>query len=281
MTSGSHIDYTMDMTQPPYEFEDDDAPKPERKRFIPGLEDAAAPAPASTPAPAPASPRPGLAPPPLPAPIAEAEDQDIKPGSRKDLWACPHCGTKNKPDRTQCRGCGKAPSDASDVPFWKKKPFLLGVAGGFAAVLLLWLVTRPDLSLKAPGKASLNIGAATTVERELIGRTFTPHGRIAVCGRIVVSRPTPGTDGAQTVVLLLGKAREDELEAASPTFNNELIGNLPPKSEILHLITSAQLDLTKGAWLSVVGDYGELAEGALLVKSATDGYTVAVDQVRQ
>ena len=39
----------------------------------------------------------------------EADDPDLKPGSRKDLWICPHCGAGNRPNRDTCRSCGKSP----------------------------------------------------------------------------------------------------------------------------------------------------------------------------
>ena len=285
--------------QPSYEFEEDDAPKPERKKFIPGLADAqVAPAPAPIPtAPAPAvpasrpQPKPNLGsvgqPSPAPRPSgplptpAEAEDPDLKPGSGKDLWACPHCGAKNKPSRTECRSCGKSPDAAKNRPFWLKPAFLGGAIGGFLVVILLWFVTRPDFSLKTPGKTALDLGGATSVERELVGKTFTPKGRISICGRIVGQRATPGTEGVQDVILLLGKATEAQVDAAAPTFNNERIDDVPSGAKILHLITKEKLDVTKGAWLSLVGDYGQLSDGAQLVRSLEDGYTVAVEQIRQ
>lgn len=287
--------------QPSYEFEEDDDHKPERKKFIPGLADAPV---VPVPVPNPAAPKPATGAPashpqaksgagstawpssaprpsaPLPAP-AEAEDPDLKPGSGKDLWACPHCGTKNKPSRTECRSCGKSPDAAKDRPFWLKPAFLGGAVGGFLVVILLWFVTRPDFSLKTPGKTALDLGSAISSERELVGRTFTPKGRISICGRIVGQRATPGTEGVQDVILLLGKATEAQVDVAMPTFNNERIDEVPTGAKILHLITSEKLDLTKGAWLSLVGDYGQLSDGAQLVRSAEDGYTVAVEQIRQ
>ena len=280
--------------QPSYEFEEDDAPKPERRKFIPGLDDApvasapepvpGAEAPASRPQTKPStgrSVRPASAPgPAAPAPAA-AEDSDLKPGSGKDLWACPHCGAKNKPSRTECRSCGKSPDVARDRPFWLRPAFLGGAAGGFLLVMLLWMVTRPDFSLKTPGKTAFDLGSTTGSERELVGRTFTPKGRISICGRIVAQRATPGADGVQDVVLLLGQATEAEVDAAAPTFNNERIDDVPAGAKILHLITAEKLDLTKGAWLSLVGDYGQLSDGAQLVRGAEDGYTVAVEQIRQ
>jgi hypothetical protein len=287
--------------QPSYEFEEDDSPKPERKRFIPGLDDVqAAPLPvanapqpggAAAPAPRAQAAAPGTGPtaqkaagprPSVPAAVQPAaDDADIKPGSGKDLWPCPHCGTKNKPSRTACRSCGKSPDAAKDRPFWFRPAFLGGVVGGFLVVLLLWFVTRPDFSLKTPGTTALDLGAAKGLERELVGLTFTPQGRISICGRIIGQRLAPGVDRVQDVILLLGKATEAEVDAAAPTFNQERIDDVPAGAKILHLITSEKLDLTKGAWLSLVGDYGQLSSGAQLIRSTESGYTVAVEQIRQ
>ena len=283
------------MTQPPaYEFEEDDAPKPERKPFIPGLAEAVA-APA-TPAPAPiAAPGPSAArmpsppaPPaavraPAPAPLGDAgsEDPDLKPGSRKDLWACPHCETKNNPARPTCRQCGKSPSDPV-AKKWFQRPAILGAIGVvLVAIVALWVLTRPDLSLKAPGTASLARGSKTTIERDLGGKTFTPRSRLSACGRVLISRAASGVDGVTTVVLLLGKATDDEVAAANPSFNNELVSDLPAKSVVLHLVTGEKLDLTKGAWLSVVGDSGQLFESGTIIRSTDGADVVVVEQLRQ
>lgn len=284
--------------QPTYEFEEDDAPKPERKAFIPGLEPLAptapaAPAGASAGGPptagAPAAPVARSAPVPRPAapPVApEADDPDLKPGSRKDLWPCPHCGTRNKPDRTNCRTCGKLPTDAKDTPAWQKPQVIAVAVGAVLVLFLIWLLTRPNLSMKPPGPSSVDSkvrrGSAQTLERELVGKTFTPKGRLAVTGRICASRPLPGADGVTTVVLLLGtNASDDGLAEAKVVFNGERVENLPPHAAVLNLITDTKLDLTPGAYLSVVGDYGQLADGAQLVRSAEDGDSVAVEQLRQ
>jgi hypothetical protein len=284
--------------QPSYEFEEDEAPKTERKKFIPGLDEgivAEGGAPSSQPVQRQvAKPgtgnvtRPASAAIPRPAPAApaaapdQAEDPDLKPGTGKDLWACPHCGTKNKPSRSECRACGKSPDAARDKPFWQKPAFLGGVIGGFALVLLLWFATRPDLSLKAPGATAFDVGSAvTTAERELVGRTFAPRGRISICGRILAHRAAPNAEGVQDVVLLLGKATEAQVDAAGVIFNNERIDEVPAGAKVLHLITAEKLDVSKGAWLSLVGDYGILSDGAQLIRSLEDGYTVAVEQTRQ
>ena len=166
------------MSQPPsYEFEDDDAPKPERKKFIPGLESAAAPlapipaapgappaaavrkAPATAPgaAKSEAAQSPGAAKSPAPA-ASESDNPDLKPGSRKDLWNCPHCGTGNKPERTTCRACGKSPSDAKEIPAWKKPKVIAAVVGALVLLVVILVLLKPSLELKPPGASSVDRG---------------------------------------------------------------------------------------------------------------------------
>ncbi len=272
------------MTTPPaYEFEEDEAPKKERKAFIPGLDTpAAAPSGAAGVAAAPATTR---AAPAAPAPTSDVDDPELKPGSRKDLWSCPHCQTRNKPDRTTCRNCGKSPDDALEPAFYTKPVFKLAVAGALVVILLLWLVTRPDLSFKPAGPAtidrSVRKGSAAGGVRELVGKSFKPHGRLAVTGRICATRTLPDADGVTTVVLLLGAAAaDDQLEAATVSFNNQLI-KAPPGAVVLNLITKDKINGTKGAWLSVVGDYGDLLDEGRSLGATIDGDLVAVDQLQQ
>ena len=276
-------------TTPPYEFEEDEAPRPERKKFIPGLEPAPQAAPVTAPAaglaPAPAAPVPAARAPLAPsAPPADANDPDLKPGSRKDLWSCPHCGTGNRPDRTTCRACGKLPSDAKAKTWWQKPLNLAGIAGVVVFLALIWVITRPNLAFKPTGKARVDRGAAITQPRDLLGKTFTPRGRISACGRIVAARPLPGAEAATTVVLLISHTNTRDVDGADPQFNGNAVDNLPPKSVVLHLIPSegaAKFNLTKGAWLSVVGDYGQFADGVIMLPATEVGEVVAVEQFDQ
>ena len=287
-------------TKPTYEFEEDEAPKPERKRFAPVPEPEAAPAAtpvASTPVSGPAPTQaPGTGRTTAPAarqaapagsqPATEADDPDLKPGSRKDLWACPHCGTGNKPERTSCRSCGKAPTDAKETPTWQQPKVIGAAIGGVVLLIVIWILMKPSLALKPPGADTIDSkirrGGAQTHVRELVGKTFTPSGRLAVAGRICVARQMPNADGVTTVVLLLGSGASDEnLANAKVTFNNQLIDNLPDHAVVVNLITNDKLDTTPGKWLSIVGDYGDLSDPAQLVHTADQGDTVAVDQIAQ
>ena len=283
-------------TKPTYEFEEDEAPKPERKRFAPVPEPEAAPAPAPA-AQVPVSAAPAAVPgagrtaarqvaPAAPQATAEADDPDLKPGSRKDLWSCPHCGTGNKPERTTCRSCGKAPTDAKETPAWQQPKVIGAAVGAVLLLMVIWILMKPSLALKPPGAASVDSkirrGGAQTHARELVGKTFTPSGRLAVSGRICMARPMPGVDGVTTVVLLLGAGASDEnLANAKVTFNNQLIENLPDHAVIVNLIAADKLDTTSGKWLSIVGDYGDLSDPSQLVHTADQGDTVAVDAIDQ
>ncbi len=144
---------------------------------------------------------------------ASAADEDLKPGSRDDLWPCPHCGVRNKPERDTCRKCGKRPDEAKEPPLWLQPKFL----GGTAAVLLVvvlagYLLSRPDFTLSAPVPA--NIDAAARWDRSggevtgIGGGTFVPAGRFAVCGRVVSMRR--GTDGAAQLCLITDATVSDE-----------------------------------------------------------------------
>ena len=293
-------------TKPTYEFEEDEAPKPERKRFAPVPEPEAVVAPtpltpgsaagasaartpgtgrSSSPG-APAAPAARQTAPTATQPTAEADDPDLKPGSRKDLWACPHCGTGNKPERTTCRSCGKAPTDAKETPAWQQPKVIGAAIGGVVLLIFIWILMKPSLALKPPGAASIDSkirrGGAQTHARELVGKNFTPSGRLAVAGRICVARAMPGADGVITVVLLLGAGASDEnLANAKVTFNNQLIDNLPDHAVVVNLITNDKLDTTPGKWLSIVGDYGDLSDPAQLVHTADQGDTVALEQFLQ
>lgn len=276
-------------TKPTYEFEEDESPKPERKRFAPVPEPEPAAAPVTPVAGAPVASRAPESPSVPVAPAtqaAEANDPDLKPGSRKDLWSCPHCGTGNKPERTTCRSCGKAPTDAKETPAWQQPKVIGAVIAGVVLLIIIWILMKPSLALKPPGAAALDSkirrGSAQTHARELVGKTFTPSGRLAVAGRICVARTMPGNDGVTTVVLLLGAGASDEILAnAKVTFNNQLIDNLPDHAVVVNLITTEKLDTMPGKWLSIVGDYGDLSDPAQLVHTADQGDTVAVDQIAQ
>lgn len=158
-----------------YEFEDDDAPKAAPKKsgggdFDPFADEDTGP---STPV---AAPPPQAAPAQAPAssgggfdafadggdaadPDAEsAGDADIKPGQGKDLWLCPHCGAKNKPNRDTCRNCGKSPDDEVIIPLFSRPEVKIGLVAVVALVLvvLFFVMTAKDFSLRAASAATVS-----------------------------------------------------------------------------------------------------------------------------
>ena len=263
---------------PQYELDmgaEDDAPKP-KKAYIPPVENA--PAPLAT-APAPVSGGRSKAPVPVPDTVP---DEDIKPGARKDLWACPHCGTKNQPQRTTCRSCNKSPDEEVIIPIHKKPAFLAGIAG--AVVLLIVLIiamSGADLSLREPSAdkvdKKLRLGGKHGEVREVAGHQFTPKGTLAVCGRVAAVSPA---NGVTSVALALGKAATDDeaFNALATTISDGRINNPPDPSELLHLVFPGTAPtLSKGAWLSLVGERGELAD----VPGLDGGTVVVVSESRQ
>ncbi len=219
---------------------------------------AVAPAPVAVP-PAPAR----------PAAPAEADDPELKPGSRKDLWTCPHCGAGNKPDRTTCRSCGKSPTEPVERP-WSRNPVVLGgiAASVVGAIAVVWLATRPDLSFRTPGpdavdSAPRTAGGAAKGDQDLSGgRRFEARGRISVSGRVLASRPFPG--GGISVALALGADAADpdfagvKAEATSSAFT------VPEGALILHLVGTRERPV-RGTWLSVAGDRGVVTDQARIV----------------
>jgi len=253
--------YEMDMGS------EDEAPKP-KKAYVPPVEDAPAPVAA-----APVLGGRAKATAPVPDTVP---DEDIKPGARKDLWACPHCGTKNQPQRTTCRSCGKSPDEEVVIPIHKKPAFLAGIAG--AVVLLIVLIVAlsgADLSLREPSADAvdkkLRLGSEHGEVRDVAGHQFTPNGTLAVVGRVAA---VTQANGITSVALALGKAATDDetFNALSTSISDGRINNPPDPSELLHLVfPSTAPALSKGAWLSLVGERGELADVPGL-----DGGTVVV-----
>ncbi len=125
------------------------------------------------------------------APAADVNEADVKPGQGKDLWACPHCGAKNKPERTTCRECGKSPSDPVIIPFSKTPAGRFGIPAAVIIVLALigWLLFGGSVKLvpAGPGKvdSAIRRGGSVGAEETIHGLVFQPRERIAVSGRVL------------------------------------------------------------------------------------------------
>ncbi|MBA2481520.1 MAG: hypothetical protein H0V44_12720 [Planctomycetes bacterium] len=243
---------------PSYEFEES-APAPKRK--APAL-----PPPAD--APSDKTPAtfnqalPERAAPSSPAPV-EGEDPDVKPGSRRDLWACPHCGTGNKPDRTTCRKCGKHPDDEIEKQWYQKAPILGGIVGGVVVlILLIVFVSGTDLALKPADAAHIDAKIRTGGSPTGGHDGFTAKKRLAVCGRCIGTNQHAMMPGAWTVVLLLGNRSDDAANEYSVNFNGERAEVTPDTGnyKVLHLLPGdvGKVDPKKGAVISLTGDSGEM-----------------------
>lgn len=210
---------------------------------------------------------------------ADAADEDVKPGSGKNLWVCPHCGAKNKPNRDTCRSCGKSPDEAVAKPVWQH-PAVLGVAGGAIALLLIVFVVfgGTDLSLKravaAQIDADIRIGGEG-ISQEVAGQRFTAAGGIAACGRVLeVGRSTLG-DGlvVHHVFVVCGSEvaiRDPEFMSRFATeildhrLDCRLDGKPAPRGAVdyamLHLLDAdGTLVVQPDQLLSFTGSYGSLA----------------------
>ena len=255
-----------------YAFEEEDpAAEPARKRN-PLAGSATAPTALPTQAAAPA-----VRPPPPPAP--DPVDQDIKPGSAKDLWTCPHCGSGNKPQRTTCRSCGKSPTDAVAKPWFLRLPVLLGVPALLVLGGVAWKVTRPDLTAHPADAAhvdtSVRRGGGRQPDVTLGDRTFTPRQRLSVVGRVVAARSHPSVSGVTTVILALGAdAKDERFGQMSCTFNGDRAEVSGGRFVALHLLSTPTVPAA-GTYLSVCGRSGQLAEGMTLV-SALEGDDVVL-----
>jgi hypothetical protein len=248
-----------------YAFEEsaEEEPKPKKPH---------APAPSADTArePTPATMRPAVGKPgakPAPPPDEEPVDPDLKPGSRKDLWNCPHCGAGNKPGRPTCRTCGKSPDDPIEAPWFKKPAGIGGLAGGVALLIVIIVIAcrGPDLT-QHPAEAGAidskpRIGGSAEGTRDVSGKNFTAKKKFFVVGRCLGSAPSSTLDGTTTMVLVLGSAGKAELPAeAAASFNGDITDapGVPSGSFIIVHLLNGKQQLKKGDVISIAGDTGEL-----------------------
>ena len=246
-----------------YEFEESEDPPPKKPAAKPAAKPSAQPSGGSEPTPATMHPVIGDAP--AAAPQDEAVDPELKPGSRQDLWNCPHCGAGNKPGRETCRTCGKSPDDAVEIPWFKQPKGKAAIGGGGVVFLLLLMVmcSGPSTALK-PADASeidsgVRIGGSASGSHEFATQQFKVRKLLSVCGRCIGAQASGTLDGSTTVVLLLGSAGKGDAGAnAKVVFNNDIteVPDAPGKFAILHLIPGdvGKINLTKGQVVSLKGE---------------------------
>ena len=277
-------------------FEGDDEPaKPAKPAPKPAAADPAKPvfdpfAEAKAPAPpvAPGKPaKPGTnrvakAPAPAPAPVSAPPpppdaDADIKPGSRKDLWKCPHCGTGNKPDRTTCRSCGKSPDEPVVIPWFKNNVIRAAIFAVIGLIIIgIVMLTRVDVSLREPtlanvdkapritgkGIASIDLGNGLKLEGERM---------ISICGRVAAVGTGPG--GTVLVALALGPAAAEEKPSATPAN-----GSFEVAGVVLACSAEDNFDPKSGQIISLTGVVGVLVKEGRIVDEPAGLLPVAVGE---
>ena len=223
-------------------------------------------------------------------PAIDPADADIRPGTAKDLWMCPHCGAKNKPGRETCRECRKDPSDPVEIP-WFKKPLVIGpVVGGVILVVMLltWLASA-DLGLHAAGVPDSKVRYAGTTHQELeLGesRKFSVKKSAAVSGRVIFTSDYAAAPWLTVVVLGLGKEASDDATFSKWTaeYDGEGFTVNASRFTILFLMfDSNKPTLKAGNYLSVVGSAGVAEQDSRIVLGTEKAncWTIKVEQMEQ
>jgi hypothetical protein len=217
---------------------------------------------------------------------SEANEADIKPGQGKDLWPCPHCEAKNKPDRTTCRACGKDPKDPVVIPFHRTPAGRIGIPAGVVVVILLlgWMLFGGSVSLATaePGSidSAIRHGGSTAGEVEIAGMSFRPDHHAAVCGRVL---GMGSYQGFGVTVLALGSEAKDADACAALTV--DMTSNPPSVSgdgNYLTLYTFGNLPegVSRGQILSLLGDQGRLVRDGTFATDFDGGTVFRIQQSR-
>ena len=218
--------------------------------------------------------------PPAPTAPAVEDDAGIKPGSRKDLWKCPHCGAGNKPGRPTCRSCGKSPDQPVIIPWHRNNLIRAGILAAVCLVVIgLVLISRVDLSLREPLLANVDTapriagGGDSSID---LGNAFTLAGQsgFSICGRVAAIGRGPG--GTVLVALALGAAAAEETPAATP-----LDGSFDVAGVVLACNPVPGFEPKPGRILSLTGETGVLLKEGRIVKEPAGIIPVAVGEHRQ
>ncbi|TVR13616.1 MAG: hypothetical protein EA401_06295 [Planctomycetota bacterium] len=123
----------------------------------------------------------------------EEPEEDVAPGARKDLWVCPHCGAKNRPDRDTCRSCGKSPDEPVVAPWHRQPKVIIAIAGAALVVVLLLIFTGGErVDMRAASLAGIDNDlrrqSGVQVELPLGDGVFVSEGRFAAVGRVAQVR---------------------------------------------------------------------------------------------
>lgn len=223
-------------------------------------------------------------------PAIDPADADIRPGTAKDLWMCPHCGAKNKPGRETCRECRKDPSEPVAIP-WFKKPLVIGpVVGGVILLIMLltWLASA-DLGLHAAGVPDSKVRYAGTTHQELeLGesRKFSVKKSAAVSGRVIFTSDYAAAPWLTVVVLGLGKEASDDATFSKWTAEYDGEGftvNASRFTTLFLMFDSNKPTLKAGNYLSVVGSAGVAEQDSKIVLGTDNAncWTIKVEQMEQ
>ena len=223
-------------------------------------------------------------------PAIDPADADIRPGTAKDLWMCPHCGAKNKPGRETCRECRKDPGEPVAIP-WFKKPLVIGpVVGGVILVVMLltWLASA-DLGLHPAGVPDNKVRSAGITHQQIdLGetRTLSVKKSAAVSGRVIFTSDYGIAPWLTAVVLGLGKDASND--AVFSTWTAEFEGRgfevKAPRYATLFLIFDGNKPILKaGDYLSVVGTAGVAEQDSSIVLGTDNAncWTIKVEQIQQ
>lgn len=183
-----------------------------------------------------------------------ANDDEIKPGQGKDLWTCPHCGAKSKPNRDTCRKCGKSPDEEVIIPLFSRPPVKFGAIG--AAVVFLLIIfsvaTSVDVSLHDAGA-------------DYVGESYHDNGS-TVAGTGRVYRVTAGKESAEVIVVFGEKVTVDkEFRSFKYVASKDTVKSkgLASQAFVVLKITLDEGDVSKikkGSYLAFTGSYGPESE---------------------
>jgi ribosomal protein L40E len=151
------------------------------------------------------------------APVEDAlsDNEDAK-GRRKDLWNCPHCGAGNQPKRTECRMCGKKPTDRV-VPWYEKnaKMLISGLAVALVVAALVFWLMKPSMSFKTPSlkniSNSISLGTGGTSSTTDLGE-FVSEGKLSICGRLVRFEAASAERGPRVLLAMGPNARDTSMK---------------------------------------------------------------------
>ncbi len=213
---------------------------------------------------------------------------DIAPGLAKDLWTCPHCGAKNKPNRESCRECRKLATDPVEKS-WFMNPVIIGpVAGGLIVlVLLIMWMNSVDLSLRPAGTLDNKVRAASITHEELeVGdnRRLSVKKTAAVSGRVITVSEYAAAPWITAVVVGLGNQASDD--AIFSTWSAEYDGDgyavkAPRYATLFLIFNDNKPQLKAGDYLSVVGKAGVAEQDHTIVKGTElpNCWTIKVEQI--